>query len=157
MELQSLPHDGLCSVARHDDVVLIDVHGAIHARHMDAVEALTQTIQRDTDGTFGILVRVAEGVSMPTLETRSRFVAYLWSQRERVRAIHVALEGHGFWAATMTALAATVARAVPHGPAIHVHDCLDQAASALTEHLRRGCGGMSCDGRELIRAFRRAS
>lgn len=156
METQALSDDCLCSVDRRDDVILIDVQSAIHGRHIDAVEAITESMGRDTGDAYGVLVRVAHGAALPTLETRARCVKYLWAHHANVKSIHVALEGHGFWAATGAALAATIARAVPHGPQIHVHACLDRAATELAAHLHRNADAVA-DGMQLARALRRTS
>lgn len=156
MESELRPDDAPCTVARHGDVVLLDIASAIKPLHVDQVDALTAEVGGPRANSVGVLVRVAEGVAMPTLETRARFVSYLIAHRGRVRSIHVALEGHGFWAATMSALAATVARAVPHGPPIHVYDRLERAASEL-EAKMIGVGAASSAGVDLVRALRRAS
>lgn len=156
METQALHDDAQCTVALRDDVVLVDIHEAIRSDHVQAVLDLTERSGGNAAGSVGVLVRVCAGVALPTVETRASFVHYLRTQHGRVRSIHVALEGHGFWAATMTALAASIARAVPYGPPIHVYDGLDRAASELVARLRQGRDS-SVDCSRLTSAFRRAS
>ena len=100
-------------------------------------------------------VTEAAGVAFPTADARSAFVAFLKANRTRVRTIHVALEGRGFWSATMSALAATVARAVPHGPEIQVHASVETAVAALVARLGPDRTS-SVDCTELATVFRRA-
>ncbi len=155
MEAQVLHDDSLCTVSLYEEVVLIDIHEAIRVEHVEFAEAAAEQVAGPDAGRVGVLVRVAEGVALPTAEARARFATFLRAQHGRVRSIHVALEGRGFWAATMTALVASVARSVPFGPPILVYDELERAAADLVARLRVGRESVT-DGPRLARVFRRA-
>lgn len=145
--------DSKCYVSMHDGVVLIDIRSGVTDEHVAAATALTERAAESRGGTAGVLVRVMAGVAIPGTSARNALIDYMRIQRDRVRNVHVVLEGHGFWAATMTALVATVSRAANLEPAIHVYDRLERAVPCLVSRLEAST--VSIDSSELVRAFDR--
>jgi len=137
----------------HDGIVLIDIRSAMTPADVEAATELTERAAASRGGTAGVLVRVMAGVAMPTTAARNSLIDYMRRQRDRVRNVHVVLEGHGFWAATMTALVATVSRAANYEPAIHVYDRLDRALASLVSRLEVKPSAIDSDA--LARVFDR--
>lgn len=147
--------DSQCHVSMQDGIVLIDIRTAMSSDHVATAAALTERAAESRGGTAGVLVRVMAGVAIPTTAARNALIDYMRLQRDRVRNIHVVLEGHGFWAATMTALVATVSRAANLEPSVHVYDCLDAGLASMIERLESST--TSIDTSEIARAFRRTT
>lgn len=141
-----------CSVSRLGPVVLLDVVRRMTVGYVDEVRAAL--VPARAEGEAEILVRVRAGVPVPSQDVRAAFVSFLREERGRVRAIHIALEGHGFWAATMTALVANVARAVPLGPPMRVHASIAEATAAVQALTVPSASGL-LDRAAIARAFDR--
>jgi hypothetical protein len=148
--------DEQCTVSLHDDIVVIDLRDAMRAEHVEFVDRLTERVGGERAASVSVLVRVAAGAAFPTIEARQAFIAFLRDNRTRVRSIHAVLDGRGFWAASMSALAATIARAVPFGPKIHVHATVEEATAELFSHFD-GERISEVDRHALASAFQRAS
>lgn len=155
MNEHSTSHDCRCTVDSHDGVVAIDIQETIDRGHVVAAGSLVGELAEKSDGAVPVVVRVAAGTTFPTHDARLSFVEFLRQRGRQVRVIHVALEGRGFWRATMSALAKTVNRAVPNGPRIELHESLDAAtAAALTD--AAGLRGSCVDAAEFASHFRQA-